>query len=111
MAPEYKIEITQYAFRQLEGIRNYITYELMAPRAAFNLMAKIRKEITELQWFPRRYALVDEPKWLKQGVRRFSVKNFLIYYWIEEELKLVHVIAVIYGRRDQLKQLEFVECD
>lgn len=111
MEPEYKIEITQYAFRQLEEIRNYITYELMAPGAAFNLMAKIKKEITELQWFPGRYALVNEQKWRKQGIRKFPVKIFLVYYWIEEDLKFVHIIAVIYGRRNQLKQLEFIERD
>ena len=33
------------------------------------------------------------------------VKNFLVYYWIDEENKSVTVTAVIYGRRDQLAAL------
>lgn len=47
----------------------------------------------------------------KKGVRRFPVKNFLVYYWIDEDNKLVNVIAVIYARRDQLKQLENLDLE
>ena len=34
-----------------------------------------------------------------------AVKNFLVYYLIDEESKSVFVTAVIYGRRDQLAAL------
>ena len=33
------------------------------------------------------------------------VKNFLVYYLIDEESKTVSVTAVIYGRCDQLSAL------
>lgn len=33
------------------------------------------------------------------------VKNFLVYYLIDEEKKAVWVTAVIYGRRDQIAAL------
>lgn len=111
MEKEYKIQITRFAYQQMEKIRNYVAYELMAPRAAHRLLAELRKEILLLQWTPGMYALVDEEKWRKQGVRKFPVKNFLVYYWVDEERKIVHIIAVIYGRRDQLRQLELLELE
>lgn len=33
------------------------------------------------------------------------ISNLIIYLWIDEENGIVHVIAVVYGRRDQLKHL------
>ena len=38
-------------------------------------------------------------------MRKIIVKNFLIYYWVDEENFKVQVIAVIYNRRDQLRAL------
>lgn len=34
------------------------------------------------------------------------VKGFIVYYLINEEIKTVTVIAVVYGRRDQLNALK-----
>ena len=34
-----------------------------------------------------------------------AVKNFMVYFWVYDEQKQVHVIAVIYGKRNQLEQL------
>lgn len=34
------------------------------------------------------------------------VKNFLIYFWIDEENDKVQVMAIIYNKRDQIKQLQ-----
>ena len=33
------------------------------------------------------------------------VKNFLVYYLVDEEKKVVWITAVIYGRRDQIAAL------
>lgn len=32
-------------------------------------------------------------------------RGYLVYFWVEEQMETVHVVAVIYGRRDQLAQL------
>jgi len=39
------------------------------------------------------------------GIRKMSVKNFIIYYWIDEEKKKVQVMAVLHGLQDQQKHL------
>lgn len=33
------------------------------------------------------------------------VRNFLVYFFIDEENKVVWITAVIYGRRDQIAAL------
>lgn len=42
---------------------------------------------------------------------KMPVKNFLIYFWIDEENSKVQVTAVIYGKRDQLKQLSQMDIE
>ena len=60
---------------------------------------------------PFRHQLVDEEPWKTEGVRRVIVKNFYVYYWTNEEKEEVHVTAVVYGRRDQVKQLEEMDME
>ena len=40
-----------------------------------------------------------------QGNHKFPVKNYLIYFWIDEETKKVQIIGAVYGRKDQRHQL------
>lgn len=105
----YKVWITKYALAQMKEIRDYIANELLAPQAAYNLLAEIKSKIAALETMPERNSLVDVKKWREQGVRKVIVKNFVIYYWINEEQKAVHITAVVYGKRDQLKQLGKME--
>ena len=34
-----------------------------------------------------------------------AVRDYLVYFWIDEEKKVVQVFAVIYARRDQTTAL------
>lgn len=41
-----------------------------------------------------------------QEIRKAVVKNFLSYFWVDDENRKVQVIAVIYAKREQLEQLK-----
>ncbi len=43
---------------------------------------------------------------VKLGFRKIRVKNYYVYFWVDENRKEVQILAVIYVRRDQAKQLE-----
>ena len=58
---------------------------------------------------PKKYPLIEEEPWRSEGVRKIVVKNFLVYYWIDEEYNKVQVTAVIYSKRDQINQLKNME--
>ena len=103
---EYRIKITRQAREQLKEIRRYIEKELLSPNAAANTLAAIKKEIQALPIMPARIHLTPEQPWYDYGIRRDRVKNYYIYFWIDEEKKIVQIMAVIYVRRDQSRQLE-----
>lgn len=102
---EYRVKITPYANSQMREIREYIAVQLMNPDAAKNLLLNMREQISKLKNMPGKIKPIDEEPWGSQGVRKIIVGNFYIYYWIEEELLTVHIIAVAYRKREQKRVL------
>ncbi|PNH18937.1 hypothetical protein B7R76_05185 [Mageeibacillus indolicus] len=49
---------------------------------------------------------VDEQPWCELGFRRIRVKNYYLYFCVDESKREVQILAVIYARRDQDTQLE-----
>ena len=77
----------------------------MEPEIARKWADTLQSEIEKLDSMPSRYPLTEEEPWRTKGIRRITVKNFLVYYLVDEEKKTVWVTAVIYGRRDQISAL------
>ena len=109
MGNKYEIKVTRQALEQMREIAHYISYDLMAPEAAYNLLDDLKASILKLSVLPKKYPLIEEEPWRSEGVRKIVVKNFLVYYWIDEEYNKVQVTAVIYSKRDQIKQLKNME--
>ena len=102
----YEIIVTPDAEADLIELKNYITDVLLARETAKNYIRTIRKEIETLSYMPAKYKPVDDEPWHTRGIRRFLVKNFYVYYRIDDERKRVFILNVIYGRRDQLRILD-----
>jgi toxin ParE1/3/4 len=69
------------------------------------MLDTLAEEIFTLDQFPYRAPLTKEEPWHSQGVHALTVKNFLVYFWVDEEAKKVQVMGIVYGRRDQRHQL------
>lgn len=106
MENEYEVKVTRQALEQMKAIIHYISYDLMAPEAAQNLLNDLKSAIMKLSVLPKRHSLIEEEPWRSEGVRKIVVKNFLVYYWVDDENNKVQITAVIYSKRDQIKQLK-----
>lgn len=98
----YTVKTTFQAEEQIQEIIHYIAHELKAPDAALHLLDALEDSFVSLTYFPQRVALVNEEPWRNNGIHRLPVKNFLVYFWIDEDNMNVQVTAVIYNKRDQL---------
>ena len=103
---EYKIKVTRQAKEHLALIREYIATELKEPAIAKRILELLKSEMMSLQTMPYRVKCIDEQPWGELGFRKIRVKNYYIYFWVDENRKEVQILAVIYVRRDQAKQLE-----
>ncbi len=101
----YEVKLTVQAIGQIEEAVQYISKILLEPETARKWADTLQCEIEKLDTMPSRYPLTDEEPWHTKGIRKMPVKNFLIYYLVNEKKKAVWITAVIYGRRDQIAAL------
>ena len=106
---QYTVKITEQAIEHLRLIREYIVNELQQPNTAKNLLTQLKEQMMSLSLMPHRVNCIEEKPWGELGFRKIRVKNYYIYFWINEEKKHVQIIAVIYVRMDQEKQLSKLE--
>lgn len=102
---KYKVKVVRQAKSHLTAIKEYIAFELLAPETARNMLNLLRQSIQSLSDEPYRIKTIDEQPWGSQGIRKTRVKNYYIYFGIDEGNKCVYVIAFIYVARDQEEQL------
>ena len=102
---EYEVRITLQAQAHLREIRDYIAQKLLAPKAAKNTVQRLGTVMASLSQMPNRVPLIEAEPWHSEGVRVRAVRNFLIYFWVNEAEKTVQIIAVIYAKRDQTSVL------
>ncbi|SCW59038.1 ParE toxin of type II toxin-antitoxin system, parDE [Ruminococcaceae bacterium YRB3002] len=105
MSDQYKLIILPEAQKDIREIIFYIARELAAPQAALRLQDEFQKEINSLARMPERIKKVDEQPWKNMGIRKVRVKNYYIYFLVDDEEIAVKVNAVIYVGRDQSKQM------
>lgn len=105
MPEKYTIKITTQAQEQLRENIDYISYTLQAPATAMKMLDTLEKEIASLDRLPNRVPLTEEEPWRSQGIHKLPLKNYLVYFWVDEKAKKVQVIGIIYGRRDRRHQL------
>ena len=98
----YEVKLT---VQEIEEAVQYISKILLEPETARKWADTLQCEIEKLDFMPSRYPLAEEEPWHTKGIRKMSVKNFLVYYLVDEEKKAVWITAVIYGRRDQIAAL------
>ena len=103
---KYIVKITDAAIGQIKEIITYISVSLAEPETATKWADFLQSEISDLSFMPGRYPLIDKEPWKSEGIRKMTVKNFIVYYYINGNDKAVLVTAVIYGRRDQLNALK-----
>ena len=101
----YEVKLTVQAIGQIEEAVQYISKILLEPETARKWADTLQCEIEKLDTMPSRYPLTDEEPWHTKGIRKMPVKNFLVYYLVDEKKKAVWITAVIYGRRNQIAAL------
>ena len=105
MSDTYKIIILPEAQQDIRNIVLYIATELVSPQSALNLQKTFLDEISKLSFMPKMIKPIDEQPWGKQGVRKISVKNYYVYFVVDDHTMEVKIMAVIYTKMEQVSQL------
>ena len=102
----YKVRLTNQAKEHLRLIRNYYKDELNEPKVADTIINLLKSKMMSLSTMPYRIKCVDEELWRKYGLRKIIAKNYNIYFLIDDDKKIVNIVAIIYSRMNQDNQLK-----
>jgi len=96
----YDVNLTEPAEKDLRDIARYISQQLNAPIAALNTVRAIGEAIEKLASNALIYPLVRDDRLAAIGYRPLVVKNYIIFFVVSENEKIVDVDRILYGRRD-----------
>ena len=102
----YKLEYLPVAQRDMVEIVRYIGGELQNPTVAARLAMELVNAAESVLTFPYALPSYQPIRSLKREYRKILVQNFLMFYWVDEEKKLVTVARVVYAKRDISRLLE-----
>ena len=101
----YKLLYLPVAKNDIADAVNYISDKLFSPNAALDLLAALDKSISRLTDFPYSCRVYQPAIPLEREYRIMTVKNYAVFYTVNEREKLVEVYRVIYAKRDLDVQL------
>jgi len=103
----YSLNITNIAEEDILSAINYITNVLNAPMAANNLLDEIEKYEETLEKSPNIYPFVSDEYLAEKGLKFVMIENYIMFYTIDEDEKMVNVIRFLYGRRNWKNILKY----
>lgn len=102
---KYKVQLSIRAKNDFKSIISYIKNELLEPSIAKRYAKLIKEEIQNLEYLPQKFAIID-PKIVKyDNFRKSVIKNYIAFYRINEEEKIVNVERILYGGSDWKNKL------
>ena len=96
----YKVIIETKAIEDLYGILGYVSNVLLAPDTGRRLYIALYEQILSLENFPAIYPIVRPEPYKTLGVRLMPVKNYNVFYIINEQTSTVHILRILYQRRN-----------
>ena len=102
----YKLEFMPVARQDMVEIVQYISRELGNPTAADRLAEELISAAGGIQTFPYANPQYLPIRHLECEYRKLLVKNYLMFYWVDENKKLVTIARVLYAQSDYGRMLE-----
>jgi addiction module RelE/StbE family toxin len=96
----YNLVIAEAAETDLDGIADYISYELKEPTTALKQLARIEEAMATLEELPERHGIVQDKYLAAKGIRKLPMDNYLILYTVNKSTNTINIVRVLYGRRD-----------
>ena len=102
----YRLKFSKLYDKDVDSSYNYIKDNLEAPMAAENLIVEIVEKLNKIKENPNIRPLVQDKYLASLGYRLINVKNYMIFYVIDDDNKHVKVVRFLYNRRNWMDILK-----
>ena len=89
----------------MDDIVDYILFNLSSEAAALDTVLALEKAIYGLSNLPYRYSMVNDERLAYMGFRKFPVKSYIVFYSVNEELKIVRIERILHSKQDWTKHI------
>ena len=96
----YDVVLETTATLDLYGILDYNTEVLKSPESASRIYRLIKNQVLSLDVMPYRFPLVREEPFASMGVHLMPVESYNAFYIINEQKSEVHILRILYNRRE-----------
>ncbi len=97
---KYRVDVSEPAENDLRDIVRYISAQLLAPMTALKMVSTLEEAIMDLKVMPQKCPPVTDDRLAMMGYRKLLVKNYIVFFTIDEKSKIVDVERILYARRD-----------
>lgn len=94
---KYTVKLYARAYRDLDGIYEYIANNLSEPTVASNMIDTLEEAIYSLEYLPERGAIRRIGAYANGDYRQLFVKRYIIVYRVLKEKKEVHIVTIRYA--------------
>ena len=101
--PNYIIQFSAEAKKDLTNIFNYIFYSLNEPNIAKKKIEKIKLAIYNLKTNPEIYPIIQEDILSKYDLRKIVIDNHIIFYTVLNNT--IYIVRILYARRNWISLL------
>jgi len=105
MSNRYQVKFTPLADSDMGEAYRYIFDLLKASMAAENLIEEIEKKTKQLGELPYSCSAAEDELLKARGYRKLVINNFIAFYVVSDEQKLVTIMRVVYGASDYEKNI------
>lgn len=96
----YNVRLTAEAEKDLRGIFEYIAFDLQSVQNAVGQLERLERRIVSLNDMPERFQIYEKEPWHRRNLRVMPVDNYLIFYMVNQEKRIVTIMRVMYSGRD-----------
>lgn len=97
---KYQLMITPKAKEDLIDIGDYISFILLEPETSRKLMKGLRSSISQLQYFPRKFPIIEDYIIKYRKIHYMPYKNYFVFYVIDDDNKRVIVLRIGHKSRN-----------
>ena len=103
---KYIVEISETAWKDLENIISYLRYNLAGDIIADKYKILFKKELKDLENIAESMPVLSEELTGHKNVRKVNVRNYIIFYIVDEENYKVLVLRIGHAFMDWEKYLK-----
>lgn len=103
---KYKVIVTDTAKKDIREISYWIARQSKDPNTAKNFASELYDKCKKLESFPNGGALPKDRVLLSFGFRFISHKEYLIFYYTNDDEKTVYILAIINSKKDYMNAMK-----